>query len=81
MKKNIGFLLMTIGQFYFAQANYVIKDGSERFDAHITVESCEDESCNGKGIVKLIDKKQTNFSKPSNPMTLVYFWTKIRSPQ
>ena len=57
MKKKVGFLLMTIGQLYFAQANYVIKDGSKHFDAHITVQTCDDESCNGKGIVKLIDKK------------------------
>lgn len=57
MKKKIGFLLMTICQSYFAQSNFVIKDGSERFDARISVFQCEDDTCSGEGIVKLFDKK------------------------
>lgn len=80
MKKDIGFLLMTISQLYFAQANYLIKDGSERFDAHITVQSCEDESCNGKGIVKLIDKKTNQLFQTFESDDLSLFLDKDQKP-
>ncbi|WDF48483.1 hypothetical protein PQ459_08390 [Chryseobacterium sp. KACC 21268] len=80
MKKKVGFLLMTIGQLYFAQANYVIKGGSKRFDAHITVQTCDDESCNGKGIVKLIDKKTNQLFQTFESDDLSLFLDKDQKP-
>lgn len=80
MKKNIGFLLMTIGQLYFAQVNYVIKDGSDLFDAQITVQSCEDESCNGKGIIKLIDKKTNQLFQTFESDDLTLYLDKDQKP-
>lgn len=80
MKKPIGFLLITLSQLYLAQSNYIIKDGSERFDAHITVQSCDGDDCSGKGIVKLIDKKTNKLFQTLESDDLTLYLDKDQKP-
>ena len=47
MKKDIICLLLGISTLGLAQKNFVIKDGSNRFDAKIAVENCEGDTCSG----------------------------------
>lgn len=80
MKTKFGFLLIALSQFYLAQNNYIIKDGSKRFDAHITVQSCKDDDCGGKGIVKLIDKKTNQLFQTFESDDLSLFLDKDQKP-
>lgn len=80
MKTKFGFLLIALSQFYWAQNNYIIKDGSKRFDAHITVQSCEGDDCGGKGIVKLIDKKTNQLFQTFESDDLSLFLDKDQKP-
>ena len=80
MKTKFGFLLIALSQFVSAQNNYTIKNGSKRFDAHITVQSCEGDNCGGKGIVKLIDKKTNQLFQTFESDDLSLFLDKNQKP-
>ncbi len=80
MKEAIGFLLISLSQLYLAQSNYIIKDGSKRFDAHITVQSCDGDDCFGKGIVKLIDKKTKKLFQTLESDDLTLYLDKDQKP-
>ena len=80
MKTKFGFLLIALSQFVSAQNNYIIKNGSKRFDAHITVQSCEGDNCGGKGIVKLIDKKTNQLFQTFESDDLSLFLDKNQKP-
>ena len=80
MKKTVGFLLITFSQLYLAQSNYIIKDGSKSFDAHITVQSCDGDDCSGKGIVKLIDKKTNKLFQTLESDDLMLYLDKDQKP-
>ena len=80
MKTKFGFLLLALSQFVSAQNNYIIKDGSKRFDAHITVQSCKGDDCGGKGIVKLIDKKTNQLFQTFESDDLSLFLDKDQKP-
>ena len=80
MKSKFGFLLIALSQFVSAQSNYIIKNGSKRFDAHITVQSCEGDNCGGKGIVKLIDKKTNQLFQTFESDDLSLFLDKNQKP-
>jgi len=80
MKKTVGFLLITFSQFYLSQTNYVIKDGSKRFDAQITVQTCDGDDCYGKGIIKLIDKKTKQLFQTLTSDDLTLYLDKDQKP-
>ena len=80
MKKNIGFLLTIIGQFYLAQSNFLIKNGSDKFDAQISVFQCQDHTCTGEGIVKLIDKKTKKLFQTLKSDDLYFHLNKDQKP-
>ena len=54
--KFITILLCIITSGGNAQQSFLIKDGSQKYIAAITVEGCKDNTCEGKGTIKLIDK-------------------------
>lgn len=80
MKKTVGFLLITFSQLYLAQTNYVIKDGSKRFDAQITVQTCDGDGCSGAGIIKLIDKKTKQLFQTLTSDDLTLYLDKNQKP-
>ena len=80
MKTTIGFLLIALSQPCFSQSHYEIKDGSKRFDAQITVQSCEGDDCSGKGIVKLIDKKTKKLFQTLESDDLTLYLDKDQKP-
>ncbi|GGG63917.1 XAC2610-related protein [Epilithonimonas arachidiradicis] len=58
MKKPALLLsLVVMAQLSLAQSKFIITDGSKNYDAEITVQSCESDTCNGQGTVVLMDKK------------------------
>jgi hypothetical protein len=50
-------LLLFSSIFCFAENRFSIANGSKNYTAEIIVEKCEDKACEGKGTVKLYDKK------------------------
>lgn len=54
--KFIILLVWFVSNVCNAQQSFVIKDGSQKYIAAITVEGCKDNTCEGKGTIKLIDK-------------------------
>ena len=79
MRKAI-ILPLVISQFYFAQRSFVIKDGSKRFDAKITVSQCEGDTCSGKGTIALLDKKSGNVFQNLTSDDLYFYLDKDQEP-
>jgi len=80
MKNNIGFLMLLLGQLYFSQSNFVITDGSDRFDAQISVLQCEGDTCSGEGVIKLIDKKSKQVFQTLKSEDLYFYLNKDQKP-
>lgn len=80
MKKNIICLLLGISTLGLAQKNFVIKDGSNRFDVKITVENCEGDTCSGKGTISLIDKKSKQIFQTLSSDDLYFYLNKNQQP-
>lgn len=80
MKKNIICLLLSISTLGLAQKNFVIKDGSNRFDAKIAVENCEGDTCSGKGTISLIDKKSKQVFQTLSSDDLYFYLNKNQQP-
>lgn len=80
MKKNIICLLLGISTLGLAQKNFVIKDGSNRFDAKIAIENCEGDTCSGKGTINLIDKKSKQVFQTLSSDDLYFYLNKNQQP-
>lgn len=80
MKKNIICLLLGISTLGLAQKNFVIKDGSNRFDVKITVENCEGDTCSGNGTISLIDKKSKQIFQTLSSDDLYFYLNKNQQP-
>lgn len=80
MKKNIICLLLGISTLGLAQKNFVIKDGSNRFDVKIAVENCEGDTCSGKGTISLIDKKSKQIFQTLSSDDLYFYLNKNQQP-
>lgn len=80
MKKNIICLLLGISTLGLAQKNFVIKDGSNRFDAKIAIENCEGDTCSGKGTISLIDKKSKQIFQTLSSDDLYFYLNKNQQP-
>lgn len=80
MKKDIICLLLGISTLGLAQKNFVIKDGSNRFDAKIAVENCEGDTCSGKGTISLIDKKSKQVFQTLSSDDLYFYLNKNQQP-
>lgn len=80
MKMNIICLLLGISTLGLAQKNFVIKDGSNRFDAKIAVENCEGDTCSGKGTINLIDKKSKQVFQTLSSDDLYFYLNKNQQP-
>lgn len=57
--KQISYLafLFLLAKISFGQNNFTINNGSEIYYATISVDSCTQDNCEGKGTIKLFDKK------------------------
>jgi len=80
MKKKFGFILIAIGQLYFSQSQFEIKDASKQFDAKITVQNCDGDTCSGEGIIKLIDKKSKKVFQILQSDDLYFYLNKDEKP-
>ena len=80
MKKNIGFILVSIGQLYLAQNQFEIRDGSKQFDARITVQNCEGDTCSGEGVVELINKKSKKVFQTLRSDDLYFYLNENQKP-
>lgn len=80
MIKNLSFISVVFCKCLLAQSNYIIKDGSQRFDAEVTVQSCVGDDCGGKGIIKLIEKKTKQLFQTFESDDLSLFLHKDQKP-
>ncbi len=80
MKKNVGFILIVISQLCFSQSQFEVNDGSKQFDVKITVQNCEDDTCNGEGVVELIDKKSKKVFQTLKSDDLYFYLNKDQQP-
>ncbi|MPS72893.1 MAG: hypothetical protein E2590_07005 [Chryseobacterium sp.] len=80
MKKNIGFILLMVGQLFLAQRQFEIRNGSKQFDAKITVQTCEGDTCSGAGSIELIDKKTGKVFQTLTSEDLYFYLNRDQKP-
>lgn len=80
MKKIVFLPILVLGQFYFGQFNFNLKNASSRFDAEISVQHCEGDTCSGEGTVNLIDKKTKKFFQTLRSDNLYFYLNKNQKP-
>ncbi|MFZ1281906.1 MAG: hypothetical protein WAR59_13790 [Ignavibacteriaceae bacterium] len=50
-------ILVFLNELSLGQNEFIINDGSDIYDAKISVDKCSEDNCEGKGTIKLFDKK------------------------
>ncbi len=55
--------MLTFTYIGYAEHTFVIKDGSKKYNATLSVEACDSSSCEGKAIVKISHKKGDAFTQ------------------
>lgn len=78
--KNIQSILILISGFCVAQNKFEIKNGSEKYSAEISVDSCSNENCEGKATIKLMDKKTNRFFQTLSSDNLYFFLDEKQNP-
>lgn len=78
--KNIKYILILISGFCVAQNKFEIKNGSKKYTAEISVDSCSAENCEGKATIKLIDKKTNQLFQTLTSDNLYFFLDEKQKP-
>ena len=78
--KNYLLVLLLISNFCVAQNKFEIKNGSEKYNAEISVDSCSTENCEGKAIIKLTDKKTNLLFQKLTSDDLYFFLNEKQKP-
>ncbi len=64
----------------FSQNNFIINDGSDIYYAKISVEKCSEDNCEGKGTIKLFDKKTDKLFQTFLSDDLYFFFDNNGNP-
>jgi hypothetical protein len=64
----------------FCQNNFTINDGSDIYYATISVDTCTNDNCEGKGTVKLFDKKTDKLFQTFTSDDLYFFFDNTKNP-
>ncbi|WP_300672620.1 hypothetical protein [Soonwooa sp.] len=80
MKKTAFLPVLVLGQFCFGQYNFNLKNASNDFDAKISVQNCEGDTCSGEGTIKLIDKKTKKIFQTLTSEDLYFYLNKNQKP-
>jgi len=80
--KQISYLtfLFLLAKISFGQNNFTINDGSEVYYAIISVDSCTQNNCEGKGTIKLFDKKTDKLFQTFVSDDLYFFFDNSGNP-
>ncbi|WP_281634572.1 XAC2610-related protein [Flavobacterium luteolum] len=78
--KNIKYLLILISGICAAQNKFEVMNGSKRYSAEISVDNCNAENCEGKAVIKLVDKKSNRFFQTLTSDDLYFFLDEKQKP-
>lgn len=60
--------------------SFIVKDGSKLYDATLSVATCDDDICNGKGTIELTDKRTGAAVQTFHSDDLYFFLTAEQTP-
>ena len=72
-KAAIALLLLLLTNYGFGQITFAIKNGSKIYAAEISIENCDNDNCEGKGVIKLFDKKTARLFQTLTSDDLYFF--------
>ena len=73
-------ILFLFAKISFCQNNFTINDGSDTYYATISVDNCTQDNCEGKGTVKLFDKKTDKLFQTFTSDDLYFFFDNTKNP-
>lgn len=56
MSYRLSCCILLLGNLYFAQQQFELKDASENYNVKLKVETCHNDECSGKGTIELFNK-------------------------
>ncbi len=81
MKAQLRYLfIFTVAHISYAQHTFIIKEGSEKYNAILNVENCNSDNCEGKATIKIFDKKEKAFSQTLASADLYFYLDSIQKP-
>ncbi|MNK53503.1 hypothetical protein D3C87_724620 [compost metagenome] len=78
--KNIKYLLILISGICAAQNKFEVMNGSKRYSAAISVDNCNAGNCEGKAVIKLVDKNSNRFFQTLTSDDLYFFLDEKQKP-
>ena len=73
-------LLFLLSNYNYAQQNFVINDGSNKYSVTLSVSKCEDGECSGEGTVQLFDKKSKALIQTLASIDLFFYLNENQQP-
>lgn len=80
MKTLLPLLFLVLFNSLFGQNNFSIENGSKIFSAKITVETCNDDNCEGIGTIKLFKKETGKLFQTLKSDNLYFYFHKTKKP-
>jgi hypothetical protein len=73
-------ILVFLNELSLGQNEFIINDGSDIYDAKISVDKCSEDNCEGKGTIKLFDKKTEKLFQTFISDDLYFFFDNSGNP-
>ena len=73
-------ILVFLNELSLGQNEFIINDGSDIYDAKISVDKCSEDNCEGKGTIKLFDKKTDKLFQTFVSDDLYFFFDNSGNP-
>lgn len=73
-------ILVFLNELSLGQNEFIINDGSDIYDAKISVDKCSEDNCEGKGTIKLFDKKTEKLFQTFISDDLYFFFDNRGNP-
>ena len=73
-------ILVLLNELSLGQNEFIINDGSDIYDAKISVDKCSEDNCEGKGTIKLFDKKTEKLFQTFISDDLYFFFDNSGNP-
>lgn len=80
MNHKLIFPMILLGNLYFSQHQFELKEASKNYDVKINVEHCEGEECGGKASIDLLDKKNSKKFQTLRSDDLNFYLNKDQMP-
>jgi len=73
-------ILVLLDELSLGQNEFIINDGSDIYDAKISVDKCSEDNCEGKGTIKLFNKKTEKLFQTFISDDLYFFFDNSGNP-